>query len=69
MKLPLYQGFAKKIKIHTALYYININSPSGAPKRRRTLFILGGGRWTGEEGRGAGLRNTCHWEACGTVSE
>ncbi len=41
--------------------------PPRAP--RRTLFILGGGRWTGEEGRGAGLPNTCHWEACGTVSE
>jgi len=45
MKLPLCQGFAKKIKIHTALYYINIISPSGAPKRRR---LGGGGRWTGE---------------------
>jgi hypothetical protein len=45
MKLPLYQGFAKKNKIHTALYYININSPPTRrpQKKKNTVYFVGAG--------------------------
>jgi hypothetical protein len=60
MNLPLYQGFAKKKKKE--------KSKLPPPPKKNTVYFRGG-RWTGEQGRGAGLLNTCHWEACGTVSE